>query len=355
MKKILLVLLLAIFLSTGCSNESKEPVEDTTVIEETTEKSVVEEPTEDLAQEPEPVQVKEGKPSPLSGIYGKDEIVNQRVVAVMFDNHPSARWQAGLKDAEIVYEIPVEAPYTRYIGLYLLNSPESIGPIRSARPYFVTKVLEFDAVYARVGGSEQAKSDIRKLGIADIDGLTSSSTVFWRKSSKKAPHNLYSSMEVLREAQTQRGYKLSGDYEGFKFNEEDTEIEGKPANSVFINYMSGNTTKYIYDSSTKLYNREKDGKVHIDESDKSVITAKNIIIQDVIIKVIDKEGRLSVALEGEGSGIFISNGAAKNLTWKKSSRKSKTYYYDESGQEIYFNPGHTWVQLVGAKTTVNIE
>ncbi len=98
-----------------------------------------------------------GIPSPLSGIYADEEKINRRVVAVMFDNHPKARWQAGLKDAEIVYEFPVEAPYTRYLGLFLINDPESIGPIRSSRPYFVTKVLEYDAVYVRVGGSEQAK------------------------------------------------------------------------------------------------------------------------------------------------------------------------------------------------------
>ncbi len=351
MKKILLILSLALFIITGCSKETEPPVDniDRPVIGETPEIPIVEE----SAKEPKPI--KEGKPSPLSGIYEQDEIVDQRVVAVMFDNHPSARWQAGLKDAEVVYEIPVEAPYTRYIGLYLLNSPESIGPIRSARPYFVTKVLEFDAVYARVGGSEQAKSDIRNLGIADIDGLTSSSNVFWRKSGKKAPNNLYSSMEVLREAQKERGYSLSGEYEGFKFYEEDTVVEGSPAYSIFISYMSNNTTKYVYDSDTKLYNREKDGKIHIDESDQSPIRAKNIIIQETTIKVIDKDGRLSIALEGEGSGVFITNGVANNMKWVKESRKGKTFYYDESGKEIILNPGHTWVQIVGTKTTVEIE
>lgn len=348
MKKLYIIVLAMVLSISACSKEV-EPVDNM-------EPPLTEERPE--PPEPEPAvedTIKEGKPSPLSGIYGPDEVVDQRVVAVMFDNHPSARWQAGLKDAELVYEIPVEAPYTRYIGFYLLNNPESLGPIRSARPYFVTKVLEFDAVYARVGGSEQAKSDIKNLGIADIDGLTSSSKVFWRQAGKRAPHNLYSSMEVLRTSQEERGYRLSGEYEGFKFYEDDTALDGSPANSIFINYMSNNTTKYVYDPEAKVYNREKDGKIHIDESDQSVITAKNIIIQETLIKVIDNEGRLSVALEGEGSGLFISNGVSNNIRWLKESRKGKTYYYDEGGKEIILNPGNTWIQIVGSNAVIEIE
>ena len=39
----------------------------------------------------------------------------------MFDNHPKARWQSGISQAEIVYEFMVEAPYTRYMGIFLAN------------------------------------------------------------------------------------------------------------------------------------------------------------------------------------------------------------------------------------------
>lgn len=338
--------MLLVFVVTGC-----KPKEETPVVIDVEEPipPVVEEP----AEEPEPV--KEGIPSPLSGIYASEDVINQRIVAVMFDNHPRARWQAGLKDAEVVYEFPVEAPYTRYLGLYLINSPESIGPIRSSRPYFVTKALEFDAVYVRVGGSEQAKSDIKKLGIADIDGLTSSSKVFWRNKNKKAPNNLYSSMEVIRETQQERGYRQTGDYEGFKFFEEDQKIEGFTANSILINYLSNNTTKYTFNSTNNLYEREKDGKKHIDESDDSVITAKNIIIQESSVKVIDNEGRLEVGLIGEGKGKYITNGVGIDIKWVKESRQAKTYYYDTDGKEIVLNPGSTWIQVVKNDASIIIE
>lgn len=330
--------------SFGCKKEV-EKVEDIAVTEEVEE---VQEDVEEIAE-------KKGIPSPLSGLYGPEEKINRRPIAIMFDNHPSARWQAGLKDAEIVYEIPVEAPYTRYLGIYLMNDPESIGSIRSARPYFVTKVLEYDAVYARVGGSEEAKSDIKSLKIADIDGLSSSKKVFWRKNHKKMPHNLYSSMEVLRSTQKERSYNELGQYRAFKFKEEEADIQGEIANQVNINYSNKNTTIYDYDEKEKIYIRTKDGKLHIDEIDETQIIAKNIIIQEAKTKVIDNVGRLDIGLIGEGKGKYITNGKFIDIKWKKDKRAGKTLYYDLEGEEIILNPGVTWIQIIGLDPDIEIK
>src|SRR5690606_7652597 len=144
----------------------------------------------------------------------------------------------------------------------------------------VTTVLEYDAVYVRVGGSEQAMKDVKALKLADIDGLSSSNKVFWRKSHKKAPNNLYSSMEVLRDTQAERKYRMIGEFTPFKFHEDEKDMEGSIANKVVINYRKDNNTEYIYDEEKKIYTRYKDGELHIDEIDESPIVAKNIIIQE---------------------------------------------------------------------------
>lgn len=335
-------------ISFGCK---KEEVEEVVEVEET----IIEEEIEEEEVIEEVVIEKEGIPSPLSGIYGSEEKINRRPVAIMFDNHPRARWQAGLKDAEIIYEFSVEAPYTRYMGIFLMNDPESIGSIRSSRPYFVTKVLEYDAVYARVGGSEQAKADIRSLKLADIDGLSSSNKVFWRKGHKKMPHNLYSSMEVLRKTQKDKGYKELGEYTAFKFKEDEEDINGEMANTVTINYNKDNTTLYNYDLDKKVYTRTKDGKLHIDEIDETQIIAKNIIVQEAKTRVIDNEGRIEIDLIGEGKGKYVTNGRAIDIKWIKQSREGKTLYYDLDDNEIIFNPGVTWIQVVGLNPDITIE
>lgn len=336
---ILVLFILTISLA-ACKNEK---VEEPVIIDE-----VIEPPTIEIVDEP----VLVGIPSPLSGLYAEEEKINRRVVAVMFDNHPSARWQAGLKDAEVIYEFQVEAPYTRYLGLFLINDPESIGPVRSARPYFVTKVLEFDAVYVRVGGSEQAKKDIINLKIPDIDSLSSESTVFWRNKNKKMPHNLYTSMEIIRSTQEKRKFRMTGETPAFKFNKNDLELDGFEAKDILIDYKGKNTTSYKYDEENKVYLRQKDGKDHIDESDNTQLTAKNIIVQVAKTKVLDNEGRLEIDLIGEGSGTYFSNGKGIQIKWVKKDRKGKTTYYTESGQELSLNIGNTWVQVISPKCEV---
>ncbi|MTI49415.1 DUF3048 domain-containing protein [Sporosalibacterium faouarense] len=298
-------------------------------------------------------EVKEGIPSPLSGIYASEEKVNRRPVAIMFDNHPNARWQAGLRQAEIVYEFRVEYPYTRYMGIFLINDPEQVGPIRSSRPYFVTALLEYDPVYVRVGGSTAAYNYIERLNLADIDGITSGG--FWRyyKTGKEIPNNMYSSMEVIRNMQKSRGFRLEGNYEGFKFYEKDTDIDGSKVEEVSINYNKDNSTRYEYDKEKKVYKRYKDGELHIDELDGLPIEAKNIIIQRASTAAIDDVGRLEIDIVGEGKGYYITNGKVIDITWKKDSERSKTRYYNNSGQEIKFNSGQTWIQVTLLNTKIS--
>lgn len=345
------IFILIIVLMSSCNNKVQDPPEETSA-------SLEKEPVEEEAQpiiEVEIIKKPQGQPSPLSGLYVDEERLKKRIMAISFDNHPKARWQAGLKDAEIVYEFPVEGPYTRYLGLYIINEPESVGPIRSARPYLVTMAYEFDAVFVHVGGSEQAKKDIRSLNMATVDGLTSSSKVFWRDSSKRAPNNMYSSMKVLRQAQKDKGFKEEGDYEGFLFDFDDKDRKGDSAKKLSIIYNDENKTEYEYDPYNNCYNRFKDGKIHIDEIDKSQITANNIIIQKANMKVLDREGRLAIYLETEGEGLFITKGVVNTIKWVKDDRKAKTKYLDLDGNEIELNPGTTWIQIVKPNMEIIIE
>src|SRR5690554_6211094 len=95
---IIFLAILFIFLLSGCWKEDTREIEDE-IIKEGEE---IEE--EEITKE---IVSKEGIPSPLSGLYSSEEKVNRRPVAVMYDNHPRARWQAGLSQAEIIYEFMV--------------------------------------------------------------------------------------------------------------------------------------------------------------------------------------------------------------------------------------------------------
>jgi len=357
---LLLIACTAVIITSSCSgvkNESEittdvvinDAIDDNEVNND--EKEIIEKKNEENNEK----VIKDGVPSPLSGIIAEKERVERRPVAVMFDNHPNARWQSGLSQAEIVYEFLVEAPYTRYMGIFLINEPELIGPVRSARPYFVSTLLEYDPLYVRCGGSEAAKEDVIKYNVADVDGLTSGAFFRYYKTGKKAPNNLYTSMEAIRQEQDRFGYRQDSSSKVLSFNSEDTDIEGITADYVIINYNKNNTTKYIYDNDKKAYKRYKDGKLHIDEFDETEIIAKNIIIQEATTKVIDNEGRLDIAVIGQGNGKYITNGKAINIKWSRDSIDNDTIYYDTDGNTLKLNPGVTWIQITTSNPDIEIK
>ena len=76
---------------------------------------------------------------------------NDRPIAVMIDNHNGAWPQAGLNDAYMVYEIIVEGGETRLMALFKGVDLEKIGPVRSARHYFLDYAMENDAIYVHYG------------------------------------------------------------------------------------------------------------------------------------------------------------------------------------------------------------
>lgn len=367
MKKILVVVLMMVLLI-GCTNTevaSKNPSETEVVTKEKevnneektlennestkkTEEIVISEPTDDKSgQKEKSVDLENKIKSPLTGLYIDKEKLNDRPIVVMLDNYYKARPQAGLSEADVVYEVLAEGNITRYMAVIYTNKPKTIGPIRSSRPYFIDKALEYDPLYVHVGGSEQAKKDIKSLKMADIDGLSSAGDIFWRKNHKSKPNNMYSSYEAIMKQSKRRKYNKNVNFETLQFNEEDKEIEGKELIDIKIPYR-GN--KYVsgfkYNKEDGLYYRYVNDKPHLDEVSKIHITAKNIIVQYATKRVIDNVGRLEMDLIGEGKGLYITNGKVIDVKWKKPSRRALTRFYDLEGNEIKLNPGITWHQIV---------
>lgn len=369
MKKILIAVMMMVLL-VGCTNTevaskgSLEPKENEVKIEEgTSSDSEKKEDTEEIVisdqgeeqseQKQNNVDMENKIKSPLTGQYIDKEKLNDRPIVVMLDNYYKARPQAGLSDADVVYEILAEGNITRYMAVIYTNKPKTIGPIRSSRPYFVDKALEYDPLYVHVGGSEQAKKDIKTFKMADIDGLSSGGDIFWRKKHKSKPNNMYSSFDAILKQAKRRNYNKNGSFETLQFNEEDKDIDGKELTEIKIPYRG---EKYIsgfkYNKEDGLYYRYVNNKPHLDEATKIHLTAKNIIVQYSVVRVIDNVGRLEMDFVGEGKGLYITNGKVMDVKWKKSSRRDLTRFYDLEGNEIKFNPGITWHQVVPSNLNI---
>lgn len=291
----------------------------------------------------------------------KVNIVNEesksRPYAVMINNVGGARkLQSGLQDAYMVYEMMVEGGITRYLALFLDQTTARIGSIRSARHYYLDYALENDAIYVHWGWSPQAQSDIKTLGVNNINGLYDAK-YFYRDQDLKAQkvaleHTGFTTMEMLKKGAEKLKYDRDTNrdtllnYQADEVNLEQKEGSLKATN-VMIKYSGSVKDTYEYDAENKVYKRFVNGKAHTDDVTKKQYTFKNIIVYNVKNSSIsgDDKGRQDFDNIGKGIGYYITNGYAVPIRWEKTSRSAQTKYTYENGKEIEVNDGNTFIEV----------
>ena len=286
---------------------------------------------------------------------------NDRPIAVMIDNVDGARPQAGLNNAYMVYEITVEGGLTRLMALFKGVDLDKIGPVRSSRHYYLDYALENDAIYVHYGWSPKAQSDISTLKVNNINGITESSSTFWRVSDKSSPHNAVTSTKKILDSAKSHGYRTTSDAKSvLKYTAKEVNLDSENAvvaNTVNIPYTS-TKVKFTYNAETKKYERQQDGRVQKDWVTSETVTTKNIIItfaRNFNLQDSENKGRQDLSNIGTLDGYYITNGKAIKITCTKDSRTAKTIYKDLDGNEIEVNDGNTFVQIVPINANVTFE
>ncbi|NBG89321.1 DUF3048 domain-containing protein [Isachenkonia alkalipeptolytica] len=352
----MLLLALVMMFLIGCSTEEEEPKEMKEEEERVEEKEEPEEDSEEETEEP-------GIPSPLSGLYEKDEERLERpVVGVMYDNNPNARPQAGLHDAEMIYEFYVEGNATRYLAFFLMNDPEFMGPVRSARPYYIEKAMEYHAIYVHAGASSRVTEEIRSLGIQNVSLSGPGAGAFWRESHRRAPHNAYTSMDNIRSTAEALNYRETSDFAGYEFHQEKEALKsGQTAENFEVRYHSSYRAEYHYNEEQQGYDRYYVDRRHYDENhtddEEKPIVAANVLVQIVPARQIPgtSSGILEMDTIGSGSGYYFTMGEVMEVQWEKSDKEDFTRYYDSEGEEIILNPGQTWIQVISREDILTVE
>ena len=284
---------------------------------------------------------------------------NSRPIAVMIDNNVNAQPQAGLNDAYIVYEIIVEGGESRLMALFKGVNLDKIGPVRSARHYFLDYALENDAIYVHYGWSPEAQSDISALGVNNINGISETTNEFWRVKDKSSPHNVATSTEKILEIANKKGYTTTSSRDSvLNYTTSEVNLEnGQDATDVVIPYSQYNVVEWKYDSNSKRYIRYSKGKKQTDWTTGEDVTAKNIIVEFIENTELDdgeNKGRQTMTTVGTKEGYYITNGEAIKITCEKLTRSSQTVYKDENGNEIDVNDGNTFIQICPTNANVKI-
>lgn len=293
--------------------------------------------------------------SKLTGLPVKEESeISPRIAAIMVDNNPDSYPIAGINEASVVYEAPVEGGITRFLAFFPEKSAvEKVGPVRSARPYYLDWASEYgDSLYMHCGGSAEGLNEIDERDIFDANEFTKT-PYFWRDKNRSAPYNLYTSSERWQkyfiDYSSDRPAK---DWSGWSFgNLQSTTTEA--AREFSVEYLKKFVVGWRYNTSTDNYTRLLNGEEFLDDKNNQII-ADNIIVQFASVSVIDEVGRRKIVTIGEGDARVMREGYLIRGTWKKEKSDSRTRFYDQDNQEIILTPGRTWVMVVSKNTALTI-
>jgi len=275
----------------------------------------------------------------------------KRPIAVIVENAPQARPQAGLSKADIVYEIMAEGGITRFLAVFASESADRVGPVRSARPYFALKALEHDAIFVHSGGSVEAYTYMQELSLDHIDEMNHFQP-FWREKERRPPHNLYTSVVALRQEAQKLGYNRPVKNPGFGVASSSSSREGKSAPTLEIGYGGDYKVQFTFDAGKREYYRFINEKPHMDSSSNTQISCSTVIVQVAEHVVKDADGRLEIRFVGEGKGWVLSDGKAYPIRWEKKNLRDKTRFYYDNGEELRINPGRVWIEIVDTKVKV---
>ena len=333
-KKLLIAMAFSAFVIGGCSKDAPKVKED--------DENVVEEETvvEETVQQPEFV-------APLTGEAVQEEIT-QRPIMVTINNHPAARPQSGLAAADIIYEMLAEGNVTRFLAIYQSELPENIGPVRSARSYFIDMAKGYDAFYVAHGYSPEAKTMLDNRIVDNINGMAYDGILFKRSSDRVAPHNSYITSENIIKGAEMVDASMNYSEKVLQAFYEPNERGKIGIETSKVDIYYGNNedfhNSYVYDHQSNHYERQSAGVDTKDMLTDETISLANVLFFEMDHQIIDDIGRQEIDLTSGGNAYVFQNGYLREVEW--SNVNGIPTAVEQSGEPVKLVPGKSWVHFV---------
>ena len=286
------------------------------------------------------------------------EIQGRLPLAVMFDNFIEARPQVGLEKADLVFEAVAEGGITRFLAVYWRNAPGRVLPVRSARVYYLDWAAELDAVFVNWGfatsnGPADVPSAISRLGLRRLDGFFLDEPYFDRAPDRVGPHDGIADTDALWELAAERDWTGPPAIEPWQFKDDQPERASGEDAAATIDlgfggpFLSNYAVRWQYDAGSNAYLRSQGGAPHNDGGSGNQIRAKNVAVMVTTVRSAgDGTAHLLYDTVGGGEAVVFQDGVAVPGTWSKPDTFSRTRFFDAAGNEIAFNRGQTWVEVL---------
>ncbi len=304
-------------------------------------------------------------------------------LGVMIENSTDARPQSGLSYADSVYEAVAEGGITRFLAVFYCQDAPEIGPIRSARTYYIDMLSQYGPapLYAHVGGANAdgpanalgQLDDYGWSGYNDLNQFSIGFPTFWRDYTRQGhtvatEHTMYSTTTKLWDfAKTDRNITnvtKSGQWDTnfvpYTFKD-DALLGARPASqTVHLDFWQDPSyaVDWIYDRVNNVYKRNNGGVPHIDIDTKKQLTAKNVVVLFMEQSNADdgyaNNEHLLYTDMGSGKALIFMDGVQTKGLWRKASRTARLQILSTSGNPIQFNRGVIWFSILPTDATPTV-
>ncbi|MEM7322878.1 MAG: DUF3048 domain-containing protein [Actinomycetota bacterium] len=280
---------------------------------------------------------------PYTGLPVEPGTETRSALIMKIDNHPNARPQTGLDQADIVFDMRAEV-VNRFAAVFQSTIPNPVGPVRSSRTSDFDILRGFDTpIYGSSGGNERVLAGLRPLPIVALTNYTRPE--YYRDRTRSAPHNLYIDGNVL--------YDLAPDdlpvpepwFQYRAAGEQLSSVSIPVKGPVAIDFSGSSEVTHEWDATVGGWLRTQDGEPHL------TAAGEQLAPENVVIMITDYTTSAADAISpevrstGVGDLVVLTDGHAVLGTWERQTPEAKPTLLDRAGEIIRLTPGRTWVLL----------
>ncbi|MBE2199672.1 MAG: DUF3048 domain-containing protein, partial [Anaerolinea sp.] len=296
--------------------------------------------------------------NPLTGLVVADPArLARRPLAIKISNYPPlVRPQAGLSNADLVFEHLAEGNVTRFTAVFYSQDADPVGSIRSGRLIDLEIPLMYDAAFAYSGSAGPVRLMFRESEFfSRIISPDFAHGGFYRVPDPDKPvvHTLFSSTNTLRFILGERGEERPPTFQNFMAFRDEPLTVGTPATQLELAYGGAYVT-WAYNAGNGRYARWTDGEPHRDASSGQQLSFTNIIVlaahhQETDIQEDDADGghnSIQIQIWGEGPVSIFRDGQRFDGRWRRDDPHHMLTFTDLDGVVLPLAPGTSFFQIV---------
>jgi hypothetical protein len=288
---------------------------------------------------------------PLTGLpTSGDAKATRPALSVKVDNTSRARPQAGLNDADVVHEEPVEGGLTRLLVTYQSRDAAEVAPVRSARPADGPLLRQFGGgLFAFSGGAAGVVNRVRPASGATFVDPGRAPAAYRRASDRPAPYNLVTGTAALYEAGRRQDAGLRPPPPFLTFAEAPPG-GGRPVQQVALRFSPSSRAAWRWDAAGGRFVRDQDG-TRDRLVDGEPVTTDNVVVLRVAIRLDENRDVLGnrtpdPVVIGQGRAWLLRDGRVLAGTWRRPAATQPLRLLGPDGKPLPLHPGRTWVELL---------